>query len=160
MNLHRSAPLRSGLAATRHPFGDGLREAEAERPSELPGTTRTIPALTRTFNHFKPSTKQQETPQSFNNGWDIPRIAAVNRRTGRSFGSPVPSRMSGLNPSLRKVWRKAPGFSSFSDSVSGWRRKISIRPASDSLARGNKSKLADPVRIKATGGSDWHRPPL
>jgi len=28
--------------------------------------------LTRTFNHFKPSTKQQETPQSFNNGWDIP----------------------------------------------------------------------------------------
>lgn len=31
-NLASVPPLRSGLAATRHPFGDGLHEAEAQRP--------------------------------------------------------------------------------------------------------------------------------
>lgn len=34
-------PLRSGLAAARHPFGDGLREAEAERPTHQPNLTLT-----------------------------------------------------------------------------------------------------------------------
>ena len=60
-------------------------------------------------------------------------------------------RMSGSRAQVSSAFRNPPGRRSFSDSVSGCSCTISIRPASDSVTAGVRSRLAEPVSRKRPG---------
>ena len=72
MNFRRSASASLRPCRYAAPLRGRPTRSGGGAPSELPDPNRDSPALTRTSNHSKSSTNQQETPQSFNNGWDIP----------------------------------------------------------------------------------------
>mgnify|MGYP006282469539 CR=1 FL=1 len=77
MNFRRSASASLRPCRYAAPLRGRPTRSGGGAPSELPDPNRDSPALTRTSNHSKSSTNQQETPQSFNNGWDIPRNAVA-----------------------------------------------------------------------------------